>query len=219
MSTLVTSFLLYTAMSGVFLLDWCTPRGLAVSILYIPVCLASLWLRGCRFAFIMGGLSAVLSIAGLFLSPLGVPVIWSAADRSINLVALLAALWGGKIFAQRTAELERTRASLQQEVEQRRQAEQALLAINVELKSRVALRTAQLQTALDRWDLVTQATHDGVYDWDLASRLVVGSPQWIAMHGFSQQDEQESPEQHRVRPPRRIDAEIEHSRTGALSAP
>lgn len=195
MSTLVTSFLLYTAVSGVFLLDWFTPRGLAVSILYIPVCLASLWLRGWRFAFIMGMLSAVLSIAGLFLSPSGVSVIWSAADRTINFVALWVALWGGKIFAQRTVELERTRVGLQQEVGQRRQAEQALLAIKEELESHVAQRTAQLQTALDRWDLVTRATHDGVYDWDLVTHQVLCSPQWIAMHGFSPQDEQESPEQ------------------------
>jgi PAS domain-containing protein len=62
-----------------------------------------------------------------------------------------------------------------------------LLAINEELESRVAQRTTQLQTALDRWDLVTQATQDGVYDWDLTTRLIVCSPQWKAMHGFSQQ--------------------------------
>lgn len=194
-STLVSSILLYAAVGGVFLLDCFTPRGFAVSILYIPVCLASLWLRGWWVAFIMGVLSTVLTIAGLILSPLGVSVIWSAADRGLTLIALWSALWGGKLFAQRTVELEQTRAGLQQEVAQRKQAEDALLTIKEELELRVAQRTAQLQTALDRWDLVTHATHDGVYDWDLTTRLVVCSPQWTAMHGFSPQSEQESPEQ------------------------
>lgn len=192
---LVVSFLLYTAVGGVFLLDWHTPLGFSVSILYTPVCLAGLWLRGWQFAFVMAVLSSGLTITGLLLSPSGVPVTWSAVDRSISFVALWSALWGGKIFAQRTVELERTKVDLQQEIEQRRQAERALLAINEELESRVAQRTTQLQTALDRWDLVTQATQDGVYDWDLTTRLVVCSPQWKAMHGFSRQGEEEPPEQ------------------------
>lgn len=193
--TLVASFLLYAAVGGVFLLDWLTPRGFSVSILYMPVCLAGLWLREWRFAFVMGMLSSGLTIAGLLLSPSGVPVTWSAVDRGISLAALWSALWGGKIFARRTTELERIKVSLQREVAQRRQAERALLTVNEELESRIAQRTAQLQTALDRWDLVTQATHDGVYDWDLMTRAVVCSPQWKAMHGFSQQGEEEPPEQ------------------------
>jgi PAS domain S-box-containing protein len=192
---LIASFLLYAAVGGVFLLDWLTPRGFSVSILYMPVCLAGLWLREWRFAFAMGMLSSGLTIAGLLLSPSGVPVTWSAVDRGISLAALWSALWGGKIFARRTTELERIKVSLQREVAQRRQAEEALLTINEELESRIAQRTAQLQTALDRWDLVTQATHDGVYDWDLMTRAVVCSPQWKTMHGFSRQGEDESPEQ------------------------
>lgn len=194
-STLVSSFLLYAAVGGVFLMDCFTPRGFAVSMLYIPVCLAGLWLRGWRFAFIMGVFSTMLTIAGLILSPSGVPVIWSSGDRGISFVALWSALWCGKIFAQRTVELEHTRAGLHQEVEQRKQAEQALLTINEQLESRIAQRTAELQTALDRWNLVTQATHDGVYDWDLVTHQVLCSPHWKTMHGFPQQNDQESPEQ------------------------
>ncbi len=191
---LISSFLLYAAAAAVFLLDWHTPLGISVSMLYVPVCLAGLWLRGWRFAFIMSGLCSGLTLASLFLSSPGVPQSWSAVNRTIGFVALWSAMWGGRIFARRTTELEHAKASLQREVEQRRQAEAALLTINEELESRIARRTAELQTALDRWNLVTQATHEGVYDWDLTTHLAVYSPHWKEMHGFSHQDEQESRE-------------------------
>lgn len=191
---LIRTFLPYAATAAIFLLDWYTPLGISVSMLYAPVCLAGLLLRGWRYAFIMGGLCSGLTIASLFLSPPGAPLSWSVVNRSIGFVALWAALWGGRIFAQRAIELERAKEDLQQEVIQRMQAEEALRAINDQLESRIAQRTGQLQTALDRWEIVTQATHDGVYDWDLTTHLVVYSPHWKTMHGFSPQDEDESSE-------------------------
>lgn len=187
--------LLYLAVFAVFVLDWFIPLGLSVSMLYIPICLAGLWLKGWRFACIMGVLCSGLIVAGLFVSPPGDPLSWSLVNRKIAFVALWSALWGGKLFAQRTAELECTKTTLQQEIGQRRQAEQALLAANEQLESRIARRTAQLQAALDRWELVTQATHDGVYDWDLTTDRVVFTSHWKAMHGFSNQDDDESPAQ------------------------
>jgi PAS domain-containing protein len=152
--------------------------------------------KGRRLAFIMGGLCSGLTIAGLVLSPQGSPVIWSVVNRGIGFAALWSLLWVGRIFVERTVELERTKAGLSQEVEQRKQVERALLTVNDQLESRIAQRTEQLQAALDRWALVAQATHDGVYDWDLTTRRVVYSPHWKAMHGFSQEDEGDaSPEQ------------------------
>jgi PAS domain S-box-containing protein len=193
---LIRLLLLYSAACSVFALDIVTPLGFSVSMLYVPICLTALWLRGWRFAVIMGGLCSGLTIAGLFLSPPGGPVIWSVVNRGIGFTALWSLLWVGRLFVERTVELERTKAGLSREVEQRKQVEQALLTINDQLESRIAQRTAQLQTALDRWALVTQATHDGVYDWDLTTHRVVYSPHWKAMHGFSLEDEEdESPEQ------------------------
>ena len=192
---LIRPLLLFSTAGAVFLLDWLTPLGFSVSMLYVPICLAGLWLKGWRFACILGALCSGLTIAGLFLSPPGGPVTWSVANRCISFAALWFALWGGKLFAQRTIELEDAKVELQQEIAQRRQAEWALRTINDQLESRIARRTAELQTALDRWDLVTQATHDGVYDWDLMTCRVVCSPHWKTMHGFPQQGEDESPEQ------------------------
>ncbi|MCP9473449.1 MAG: PAS domain-containing protein [Nitrospira sp.] len=192
---LLAPLLLYLAVLTVFALDWIIPLGFSISMLYIPICLAGLWLKGWRFASTMGGLCSGLMVAGLFVSPPGGPVSWSIVNRTISFVALWSALWGGKLFAQRTADLERTKATLHREIDQRIQAEQALLTANEQLESRIARRTEQLQAALDRWELVTQATHDGVYDWDLTTNRVVYTPHWKAMHGFSDQDDDESPAQ------------------------
>ncbi len=186
------TLLLAAAIVAVFILDWRTPLGFGVFVLYAPICLMYLWRNGWFTAFLTGAICSMLIVVGLFLSPPGMPASWSAFSRGMGLLALWSALWGGKLFAQRTRELERTQAELGQEVEQRTKAEQALRITNEQLESRVAQRTAQLQTALDRWELVTQATHDGVYDWDLTIHLIVHSSQWKEMHGFDHEDRDET---------------------------
>lgn len=170
--------------AAVFALDWITPLGFAVFMLYVPVCLASLWLGGWRIAVVLGSLCSLLLVLGLFISPPGGSFIWSIVNRSVAFLAIWSALWGGQIFTKRSVELEHAHTSLRQEAEQRAHAEGALRLANEELESRIARRTAELQTALDRWELVTQATHDGVYDWDLTTRLVVYSSHWKEMHGL-----------------------------------
>ena len=186
--------LLLAAAAAVLALDWLTPLGYGVFVLYAPICLTCLWLRGWRPAFLMGGLCSLLIVVGLFISQPGMPYVWSVISRSLALIALWSVLWGGKVFAQRTVELERAKLSLQQEVEQRMKVEEALRVTNEELESRVAQRTTQLQAALDRWELVTQATHDGIYDWDLTTRRVIYSHQWNEMHGYSPQGHSEGVE-------------------------
>jgi len=187
--------LLTATTAAVFALDWITPLGFAVFMLYLPVCLASLWLGGWRVAFVLGSLCSLLLIIGLLVSPPGGSFIWSLVNRSVAFLAIWSALWGGKMFAKRSVELERAHASLRQEAEQRTHAEQALRLANEELDARVTRRTAELKTALDRWELVTQATHDGVYDWDLTTRLVVYSSHWKEMHRFDGEGAHETIEQ------------------------
>ena len=55
-----------------------------------------------------------------------------------------------------------------------------------ELDRRVAERTAQLAEANERFEWVTKATSDGVYDWDLLHDTVYYSPRWKEMHGFQE---------------------------------
>lgn len=189
------TLLLATAIVAVFVLDWRTPLGFGVFVLYAPICLMSLWRNGWRTAFLTGAVCSMLIAIGLLLSPPGMPLSWSAVSRAMGLFALWVVLWGGRLFAQRTRELERTQMNLRQEVGQRAQAEHALRVANEQLESRVAQRTAQLQTALDRWELVTQATHDGMYDWDLTTYLIVHSPHWKEMHGLGNEEGEETFEQ------------------------
>ena len=55
-----------------------------------------------------------------------------------------------------------------------------------EIEQRVAERTAQLAEANERFEWVTKATSDGVYDWDLLNDTVYYSPRWKEMHGFQE---------------------------------
>lgn len=183
--------LIILAVITVFVLDWRTPLGFAVFVLYTPICLMCLWLAGWRAAFSTSGICSILIIVGWFLSPTGIPFLWSVLNRCMALLVLWSVLLGGHLFMQRTRELERARVDLQHEITHRAKAEQALRVTNEQLESRVTQRTTQLRSALDRWELVTQATHDGVYDWDLQTRLVIHSSHWKEMHGF---DNNESPE-------------------------
>jgi len=63
-----------------------------------------------------------------------------------------------------------------------------------ELERRVAERTAQLAEANERFEWVTKATSDGVYDWDLLHDTVYYSPRWKEMHGFQETEVLESAE-------------------------
>ena len=192
---LAATLLLTTAILTVFVLDWHTPLGFAVYVFYAPISLLCLWFAGWRAAFLAGGVCSILVIAGWFLSPTGIPFPWSVLNRVMALLVLWSVLWGGHLLMQRTRELEQAQINLRQEVAYRTQAEQALRVANDQLESRVAERTAQYQSALDRWELVTQATHDGVYDWDLTTHLVIVSSHWTEMHGFDDEDEPETFEQ------------------------
>jgi hypothetical protein len=102
----------------IFRLDCVTPLGFTVSMLYVPLCLACLWLRGWRFSFLMGG-----SVLGAHPHRLRCFAVWKPLRifrprPEYGAVHPLGKPLGGKLFAQRIFELERTQAILGQEAEQ-----------------------------------------------------------------------------------------------------
>ncbi len=117
------SLQLLLAVTVIFGLDWVTPLGFAIYMLYVPLCLTCLWRQGWRFAFVMGGVCSALILVGFVGSPSGNLFVFSVPDRGMALLTLWASLWGGKLFAQRTFELERTQVILREEAEQRTRAE------------------------------------------------------------------------------------------------
>ena len=74
------------------------------------------------------------------------------------------------------------------DITERKKVEEVLRTVNETLEQRVAERTAQLAEANERFEWVTNATHDGVWDWDVAHDTVYFSPRWKKMHGFQEAD-------------------------------
>lgn len=72
----------------IFGLDWITPLGFAVYMLYVPLCLTTLWHRGWQFAFVVGGVCSMLIFVGFFVSPSGSLFTFSLADRTMALLTL-----------------------------------------------------------------------------------------------------------------------------------
>lgn len=117
---------LVMAALAVFVVDWLTPLGVLVFVLYVPLCLACLWLAGVRQALLMAGFCSALMIPGLFLSPPGIPFVGAIFNRSITLASLWGALWAGVTFGQRASQLADTL----------RQSEQVQTAIAVRERTR-----------------------------------------------------------------------------------
>lgn len=82
--------------------------------------------------------------------------------------------------------------ALVSDITERKAYEASLLRLNESLEQRVKERTAALAESNERWDWVTRATHDGVWDWDLLHDTVYFSPRWKEMHGFQEGDLSES---------------------------
>ncbi|MDH5666407.1 MAG: PAS domain S-box protein [Nitrospira sp.] len=96
---------------------------------------------------------------------------------------------------ERTEQLTDALGRLNQEIEERRCAEDRLSLLNDSLEQRVNERTIALAEANERWEWVVRATHDGVWDWDLVRNKAYFSPRWKEMHGIQDGDLSESSEE------------------------
>ncbi len=76
----------------------------------------------------------------------------------------------------------------------RKRAEEALRDLTATLEQRIKERAAELVQANERFEWMVQATHDGVYDWNLVDHTVYYSPRWKEMHGIEESEQLESSE-------------------------
>ncbi|MDZ4797735.1 MAG: PAS domain S-box protein [Bryobacteraceae bacterium] len=74
------------------------------------------------------------------------------------------------------------------DITERKKIEEVLRTVNETLEELVAERTAELAEANERFEWVTKATHDGVWDWDVVHDTVYFSPRWREMRGFQEAD-------------------------------
>jgi len=70
------------------------------------------------------------------------------------------------------------------DITDRKRVHETLTSLNATLEQRVKERAAELVRANERFEWMVNATHDGVYDWDLLNHTVYYSPRWKEMHGF-----------------------------------
>lgn len=84
------------ATAAIFVVDFLSPLGFVLWVVYLPLCLIGVWLWGSRAGAILAGLYSVLIGAALFLSPPGVPFNWAVINRVAGVCALWGILWGGE---------------------------------------------------------------------------------------------------------------------------
>jgi PAS domain S-box-containing protein len=107
-----------------------------------------LWLFRNRFALVGPSVCSVLIVVGYFLSPHGAAIGIEVFNRALGLVALWAAVLGGRAYLQRLAEI--------------RQQQEALTRLNGTLEQRVAERTAELSEQQQRLQAVVDTAVEGI---------------------------------------------------------
>ena len=105
---LVRYAIIVVVITGIFVIDMVTPVGTAVPLLYLFPLLLTNWLRGRREPLYFAAVCSTLTIAGLFLSPPGIPRQFVIFNRTVG----LGLLWALAAFMteQRRAVEEKTAA-------------------------------------------------------------------------------------------------------------
>lgn len=66
---------------------------------------------------------------------------------------------------------------------------ESLKTLNIELENRVRERTVSLTKSEDRFNLVSQATNDTIWDWDLVNNTIWRSQNFTSMFGYDMTEE------------------------------
>jgi PAS domain S-box-containing protein len=91
-------------------------------LLYLPLCIATLWIVGPAPAIALGSLFSVLIVAGRLLSPPDIAFGWALSNRLVGLVTLWLIVLFSRVFLSRSEQLEEAAAK-------RRESEERLRAI------------------------------------------------------------------------------------------
>lgn len=132
----------------VSVVDTRVPTGLAPWLLYIPLGVVCLRLSGVRFATLGATVCSIFIVVGFLLSPHGTAIGIEIFNRSLGLVALWAAVLGGRAYLRSLAEIQKQR--------------EALDRLNATLEDRVAERTAQLSEQKQRLQAVVDTAVEGI---------------------------------------------------------
>jgi PAS domain S-box-containing protein len=142
----LTGVVLGTAV--VFIVDWLTPAGIEVWVLYLPVILIPVFFSSPRQVVVVGVACSALVVIAYFGSPQGAnPPSWDVMNRVMGLMAIWLSAYTGIIVCNRTTRLGKALADLQQEADIRRRAEQVLK--EHEERLRLAMQGAGMGT----WDV------------------------------------------------------------------
>jgi len=144
-AVLLTAVVLFAA--AVFITDLLTPLGVAEWVLYLPVILAPVWFNNSRQVVVASALCSALVVVGFFLSPPGILHSWDLINRGMGLTALWLTALAGITICRRSTRLAEVMLSLQREIAQHQQTEQALG------QSEERLRLAVEGAGMGTWDL------------------------------------------------------------------
>jgi PAS domain S-box-containing protein len=111
-----------TAVLAVLVADLFAPVKIDLWLLYLPLCIATLWIVGPKRAIALGCAFSVLVVAGLFFSPTDIAFGWALFNRLLGLVILWLTVLFSQVFLSRSEQLEEAAAK-------RRESEERLRAI------------------------------------------------------------------------------------------
>jgi diguanylate cyclase (GGDEF)-like protein/PAS domain S-box-containing protein len=157
---------------AIFALGLVTPQGVAGFILYVVVVLISLLSSEGRIVFSTLILCTLLTIAGFFLSTES-PEVWHSL---VNQTLAIGAFWIVGLIGLKHLQMREEMRSLYADLESRvaenaaelRLTNEQLVAERSELKQ----TEAALRQSDERFKLMTWATKDAVWDWDLQTNQI-----------------------------------------------